>query len=83
MCNGAMSSSKFIRHGVPQRSIRGPLLFLVFINDLHNASRLLNFLLFADDTCILVSHKSYDKLFSMVNLELDHASNWLRANKLF
>src|SRR6218665_1705724 len=72
LCNGAMSPIKFIRHGVPQGSILGPLLFLLFINDLPNASRLLNFLLFADDTSILASHKSYDELFSMVNLELDH-----------
>jgi len=82
LCNGAMSSIKFIRHGVLQGSILGPLHFLLFINDLPNASRLLNFLFFADDTSILASHKSYDKLFSMVNFELDHVNNWFRANKL-
>src|SRR6218665_2381024 len=82
LCNGAMSSIKFIRHGVPQGSILGPLLFLLFINDLPNASKLPNFLLFADDNSILASHKSYDQLFSMVNLELGYVNNWFRANKL-
>jgi len=42
--------------------------FLIFINDLPNASRLLNFLLFADDTSILASHKSYDELFLILIL---------------
>jgi len=40
------------------------------------------FLLFDDDTSILASHKSYDKLFSLVNLKLDHVNNCLRANTL-
>ena len=84
LCNVVLSSIKFIRHGVPQGSILGPLLFLLFINDLPNASKLLNFLLFADDTSILASHKSYDKLFQVVNLALAHVKNsyWFRANKL-
>src|SRR6218665_539256 len=71
-----------VRNGVPQGSILGPLLFLLFINDLPNASKLLNFLLFTDDTSILASHKSHDQLLSMVNLELGYVNNWFRANKL-
>src|SRR6218665_282643 len=43
LCNGVMSSIKFIRHGVPQGPILGHLLFLLFINDLPNASKLFNF----------------------------------------
>src|SRR6218665_3692167 len=60
-----MSSVKLTRHEIPQGSILGPLLFLLFITDLPNASRLLNFLLFADDTSILASHNPMNKLFSI------------------
>src|SRR6218665_1089229 len=77
-----MSSIQFIIHGLLQVSILGPLLLMLFINDLPNDSRLINFLLFDDDTSILASHKSYDKLFSLVNLELDHVNNCFRANTL-
>ena len=82
LCNGSLSTLRLIKHGVPQGSILGPLLFLLFINDLPNASHLLHFLLFADDTNIFVSHKSYDKLIELMNQELIHVNNWFIANKL-
>jgi hypothetical protein len=81
-CNGTISSFKLIKFGVPQGSILGPLLFLLFINDLPNASSLLHFVLFADDSNVFISHSSYSELFKILNKELILVSDWFKANRL-
>ena len=60
----------------------GPLLFLLFINDLPNASPILQFVLFADDSNIFFTHNSYEKLFTELNSELIKISEWFKVNKL-
>jgi Reverse transcriptase (RNA-dependent DNA polymerase) len=81
-CNGAFSELKVINFGVPQGSNLGPLLFLIYINDLPNVSSVLFFILFADDTNVFYSHGSLQTLFEIVNAELSLAADWFCANKL-
>ena len=68
--------------GVPQGSILGPLLFIIFINDLHLVSNKLNFIMFADDTNLFCSDRNIKNLFQKANVELNKISEWFRANKL-
>ena len=80
--NGLLSEPQTITHGVPQGSVLGPLLFLLYINDLPSCSKILKFHLFADDTSIFYSHKNAKDLEYIVNLELKNVSTWLSANRL-
>ena len=68
--------------GVPQGSVLGPLLFLLYINDIYTCSNVLNFYLFADDTNILYADKNLKLLEQKVNAELNKLYVWLTSNKL-
>ena len=80
--NHYSSSLMTIQHGVRQDSILGPLIFLLYVNDLHHSSSLLSFILFANDTTILFSHPDFPTLVDILNNELDSVSSWFRTNKL-
>ena len=67
--------------GVPQGSILGPLLFLIFVNDLSNAT-LLDPIMFADDTNLFYSNKDIKSLYEFVNRELININTWFQTNKL-
>ena len=68
--------------GVPQGSILGPLLFLIYVNDLQYASNLLDPIMFADDTNLFYTEENIKTLFDIVNIELQKISQWFISNKL-
>ena len=78
--NGYESSLAVINCGVPQGSVLGPLLFLLYINDLNQAIKFCKVHHFADDTNLLCHSNSIKKLNKLVNADLKHLVNWLNAN---
>ena len=84
--DGISSEVLPVRVGVPQGSILGPLLFIIYVNDAPNSSDKLKFILFADDTSLIstfftfTSNNQID--FNLINKELDNVFDWLCANKL-
>ena len=80
--NGVSSDIKSVTCGVPQGSVLGPLLFLIYINDLPNISEKLSFFLFADDTNIYYESADLLELEKTVNEELKKLSQWLNINRL-
>lgn len=68
--------------GVPQGSVLGPLLFIIYTNDLPSCLEKAKTILFADDTTIYISNKNLNYLYESVNVDLKHLNDWFRANKL-
>ena len=79
--NSQKSNKNIINYGVPQGSILGPILFLLYINDLPKSSNLKT-LLFADDTALFASSNNYVSLEKIINVEVKKIENWLLENKL-
>ena len=76
--NGVVSEPRHIRHGVPQGSVLGPLLFLLFINDITNIDPRLKIKLFADDTNIFFYDANLPNLIIDANVALDKIAKWLK-----
>ena len=71
-----------VKCGVPQGSILGPKLFILYRNDICNVTDMLNFILFADDTNIFCSGKDIQTLCKTISRELDKLNIWFAVNKL-
>ena len=81
-CNQTHSPLLNLNIGVPKGTILGPLLSLIYINDIVNSSNILSFVLFADDNTVYVQHDSIDGAIEILISELAKVAEWLDSNKL-
>ena len=80
--NNTLSSELPLTHGVPQGSILGPILFLIFINDMPSCFEKCSVHLYADDTVIYYSDKDPCNIENVLNIELHKLYSWMNCNKL-
>ena len=71
-----------MKFGVPHGSVLGPLLFLIYINDLHCCIKYSTTRHFADDTNLLIKNKSLKQLAKHLNFDMSFLTCWLKANKI-
>ena len=80
--NNSISKTQTNNHGVPQGSVLGLLLFLIYINDLNQVTKHAEIHHFADDTNLIYSTKSLKDIIQKINFEFKNNVHWLRANKI-
>ena len=80
--NGSLSPLSEVEFGVPQGSILGPMLFLLFINDISESVKHCQLSLYADDTCLYFSSHDPHHIEICINEDLKSVASWLSANNL-
>ena len=81
MRNNCKSETKYFSHGVPQKSILGPLFFIVFTNNIFRASKLLFMIIFADENNVVNEGPNHNNIIFTLNTELQKLDVWLEAKK--
>ena len=82
LINGELSDFCAITHGVPQRSILGPLLFNTYINSLPNAVEKARVILYADDAVLTYATSTSMELQTIIVRDFDHICDWYSENRL-
>ena len=80
--NDSNSDCLDVKCGVPQGSILGPALFILYVNDMCNVSKSLKSIIFADDTNLFYAGKDLNEVCELVSRELDILHMWFQVNKL-
>ena len=80
--NGENSTTLAIKYGVPQGSILGPLLFIIYINDIPEIAPFAKFIMYADDANIILTGDTIDIIVRELNLLIDNLVKWVKSNGL-